>query len=339
MKGAPTVVVALAGLLLLMALAYAAAGIGTRAGEVTFDPGWPAQLDASAGSTISAVLGHLRLPRIAAAILVGAALAVAGLMLQGVSRNPLADPFLLGISGGAAMSVVILHAIPNLVEAAGWWLVPVAAFAGAQGATTLVLSLARGPGGRVTMLGLILGGVIINSFCAAVTTFLLTRFAPLKLRITTMWLAGGLGYIEWGQLALSAVIIAAVLVFVRSRAARLNAFALGEEGARLVGVDSRGLLTQTAWAASLLAGIAVSLGGLIGYVGLLVPHLVRLAVGGDFRHTLALSAIGGALLLLLGDTAARTIMSPQEIPVGVLAALIGTPLLLLLIRRELKGGP
>jgi len=329
--------------LLLLALlaiaAYVAASLGSRGGEVTLDLAWPSALGKGEGSTLSAVLAHLRLPRIAAAILVGAALAVAGLMLQGVSRNPLADPFLLGISGGAALSVVALHAVPGLVERSGWWAVPAAAFLGAQGSTLLVLSLSRGPGGRVTMLGLILGGVIINSFCAALTTFLLTRFAPLRLRITTMWLAGGVSHVDWSQLAVCGAAILGVVVYARARAAGLNAFALGEEGAGMVGVDSRRLLARTAWAASLLTGVAVSMGGLVGYVGLLVPHLVRMVVGGDFRSTLLLSALGGALLLLIGDTAARTVMSPQEIPVGVLAALIGTPLLLVLIRRELRGGP
>jgi iron complex transport system permease protein len=169
----------------------------------------------------------------------------------------------------------VLHAVPGLRDALGWWSVPVAAFLGAQTATVLVMSLARGPGGRLTMLGLILGGVIINSFCAALITLLLTRFEPLRLRITTLWLAGGVGFNEWCQLAVAAVAVLAGLVFIRLRANHLNAFALGEEGAGLVGVDSRRLLMRSAWAASLLTGVAVSLAGLVGYVGLIVPHLVR----------------------------------------------------------------
>ncbi len=274
-----------------------------------------------------------------AALLTGAALALAGLLLQGASRNPLADPFLLGISGGAGLSVVVLHAVPGLVENLGWWAVPLAAFLGAQGATVVVLSLSRGSRGKVSVLGLVLGGVIINSFCAALTTFLLTRFEPLQLRITTMWLAGGVGYAEWPQLILCSIALVATAVLIRLRAGHLNAFALGEEGAGLVGVNSRRMLTQVAWSASILTGIAVSLAGMVGYVGLIIPHLVRMLVGGDFRSTIVLSALGGVLLILVGDTAARTVMSPQEIPVGVLAALIGTPLLLVLIRRQLRGGP
>ncbi len=333
-----TGLIALLALAALGATAYLAASFGSRMGLVTLEIGWP-QLWADGGDgVLSAVIANLRVPRVAAAILTGASLAVAGLLLQGVSRNPLADPFLLGISGGAGLAVVVLHAVPGLIETLGWWCVPVAAFAGAQLATMLVLAVARGPGGRMTMLGLILGGVIINSFCAAITTFLLVSFAPLQLRITTMWLAGGVGYVDWSHLAGAFVAFCAAFVFIRFRSSDLNAFALGEEGALLVGVDSRRLVRETAWTASLLTGLAVSMAGMVGYIGLIVPHLVRFLVGNDFKSTLVLSALIGALLLLVGDTAARTVMAPQEIPVGVLAAIIGTPLLLVLIKRELGGG-
>jgi len=318
---------------------YLAAALGSSAGDVTLELDWPWQWIDGADRTLAAVIAHIRAPRVAAALLAGAALAVAGLVLQGISRNPLADPFLLGVSGGGALAVVVLHAIPGLREALGWWSVPLAAFLGAQGATLVVMSLARGPGGRLTMLGLILSGVIINSFCAALITLMLSRFEPLKLRITTLWLAGGVGFTEWPQLAVAAVAVVVSLLFVRLQANHLNAFALGEEGAGLVGVNTRKVLVRSAWAASLLTGVAVSMAGLVGYVGLIVPHVVRLAVGRDFRSTIALSALGGGLLLVVGDAAARTLTAPQEIPVGVLAALIGTPLLLILIRRELRGRP
>jgi len=319
--------------------AYLAASLGSSAGDLTLELDWPWLWADGDDGTLAAVIAHIRAPRVAAALLAGTALAVSGLLLQGISRNPLADPFLLGVSGGGALAVVVLHAVPGLGESLGWWAVPLAAFVGAQAATLLVMSLARGPGGRLTMLGLILGGVIINAFCAALITLILSRFEPLKLRITTIWLAGGIGFIEWPQLAIAAVVVLVSLLFVRLQANHLNAFALGEEGAGLVGVDARKLLVRSTLASSLLTGVAVSLAGLVGYVGLIVPHVVRLAIGRDFRSTIVLSALGGGLLLVVGDATARTVTAPQEIPVGVLAALIGTPLLLVLIRRELRGKP
>ena len=327
----------LAAIILSAVCAYVVTALGSFEGAVTLELDWPFIWRDGSDSMLAAVIANLRVPRVLAALIAGAALAVSGLILQGVTRNPLADPFLLGVSGGAGLAVVVLHAFSGLIDIVGWWVIPTAAFLGAQAATWLVLSLARGPGGRVTILGLILGGVIINSFCAAAITFLLTRFDPLKLRITHMWLAGGVGYVEWGQLAMAGTGVLLTIVWMRLRAAQLNAFALGEEGAGLVGVNSKRVLRETAWAAGLLAGIAVSLAGLVGYIGLIVPHVVRLIIGGDFKNTLFFSAVGGALLLVIGDGAARTVMAPQEIPVGVLAALIGTPLLLILIKRELGG--
>jgi len=331
---------ALAGLAALLGLGFLATAVGSRGGETTLELDWIRRLFDPADPTLAVIIAHLRLPRVVAAILAGAALGLAGLLLQGVTRNPLADPFLLGVSGGAGLAVVVLHAVPGLVDLLGWWTVPVAAFAGAQGATALVLFMARGPGGTRTTLGLVLSGVIVNALCAAVITFLMVGFEPLRMRITSIWLAGGVGYCEWPELAGVAAAVAAVGMFVRSRAVRLNAFALGEEGAGLVGVDARRTLTEAAWSASLLTGMAVALAGPVGYVGLLVPHLVRMLAGTDHRAVLPLAALGGSLVLLGGDLAARTVLAPREVPVGVLAALVGTPALLVLIRREMRGaGP
>ncbi len=329
---------ALAGLVAVCAAGFLSASIGSRGGELTFEPGFAGQLLDGAEPALRGVVAHLRLPRVVAAILAGAALGLAGLLLQGVTRNPLADPFLLGISGGAGLAVVVLRAVPGLVDALGFWTVPLAAFGGAQGATLLVLALARGPGGTRTTLGLVLSGVIVNALCAAVITFLMLGFDPLRLRVTAIWLAGGVGFATWPELAGATAAIALAALFVRSRAVQLNAFALGEEGAELVGVDARRTLTETAWAASLLTGLAVALAGLVGYVGLLVPHLVRMLAGTDHRATVPLAALGGALVLVTGDLAARTVLAPREVPVGVLAAIVGTPALLVLIRREIRGG-
>jgi iron complex transport system permease protein len=317
--------------------AYLSASLGSRPDGAILELDWPWRWLASDGRTLSQVIGQLRVPRVVAGALAGGALAVAGLLLQGVTRNPLADPFLLGVSGGAGLAVVALHAVPGAIDCLGWWAIPAAAFIGAQGATLVVISVARGATGRSAVLGMVLTGVIVNALCGAVTTFLLIGFPPLRLRITTIWLAGGVSYAEWGELAIALVAIVAAICLVRLRAFQLNAFALGEEGAGLVGVESRRVLLESAWTASLLTGVAVSLCGLVGYVGLLVPHVVRRLVGTDFRAALPLTALGGALLLVVGDTASRTMLAPREIPVGVLAAIIGAPVLLLLVRRELGG--
>jgi len=330
--------VTLCAFALLAVAAYVATALGSRGGELTLELDWPHRLFAGADRGLAAVIAELRAPRVAAAALTGAALAVAGLVLQGVSRNPLADPFLLGVSGGAGVVVVALYAVPSVIPTLGWWIVPVGAFAGAQAATALVLTLSRGPRGRVTVLGLILGGVVVNAFCAAIMTVLLVSLEPLRLRFASFWLAGGVSSAEWGQIAIAAIGVGVASVFMWARGGAINAFGLGEEGAGLVGVDTRRLLRESAWAASLLTGLAVSLSGMVGYVGLIVPHAVRLLVGGDVRANVPLAAASGALILVVGDAAARSVISPAELPVGVLTALIGTPILFVLIRREMRRG-
>jgi iron complex transport system permease protein len=326
------------GLVLLAAAAWLSIALGSQQGDLSFEPGWPWALGDPGQALHTKVLLFWRAPRVAAGIVVGACLAVAGLVLQGLTRNPLADPYLLGISGGAGLAVVLLHALPSLILGTGWWLVPVAAFTGAQAATLVVLALGRsGSTGRLTILGLILGGVVINAFCAALMSFLLVRFDPHRLRVTTLWLAGGIGFTQWDQLTLGAVLALAAWLFFRLHAHRLNAFGLGYEGAATVGVDTQRLLFRSALVASLLAGLGVSLAGLLGYVGLIVPHAVRRLVGSDFRSTLPLAAIAGALLVVVADAAARTLFAPEELPVGVLTALLGCPVLLALLRLQLRG--
>jgi iron complex transport system permease protein len=329
------VALALAACCLLAA--WASVALTSHEGALRFEPGWTARF--AEGSLEGSLLREMRVPRLLSALLVGVCLALAGLALQGTTRNPLAEPYLLGVSGGAGVAVVLLHASPSLVQAAGFWLVPLVAFAGAQGATLLVLLLARGAGGRLTTLGLILAGVAVNAFCAAAMALALARFDPFRTRVTTLWLAGGIGYAGRAQLALAIACALGCWLFLRGQAHRLNAFALGAAGAEAVGVDTRRLLWATALAASLLTGVAVSLGGLLGFIGLIVPHFARLAVGSDFRSTLPVAAGGGALLLIVADAAARLAFAPEELPVGVLTALLGCPVLLALLRAQLRGAP
>jgi iron complex transport system permease protein len=327
------------GLAALLALAaWLSVALGSQEGAIVFEPDWPARL--AADELHAKVLLFWRCPRVVAGMLVGACLAVAGSVLQGLTRNPLADPYLLGISGGAGLAVVLLHAVPALVVGTGWWLVPLAAFAGAQAAALAVLALGRATGvsgGRISVLGLILAGVVINAFCAALMTFLLVRFDPFRLRVTTLWLAGGIGFTRWDQLLLVLLLTAAGWLFLRLQAHRLNAFALGASGAGAVGVDADRLMFRSALVASLLTGLGVSIGGLLGYVGLIVPHAARRLVGNDFRATLPLAAVAGALLVAVADAVARLALAPEELPVGVLTALIGCPVLLVLLRRGVRA--
>ncbi|MBW2733718.1 MAG: iron ABC transporter permease [Deltaproteobacteria bacterium] len=324
-----------AAVLALSAL-WVAVGLGMHSGAVAFDAGW-IEIIQGPSCSMRDILLHGRLPRAVAALLVGAALSLSGLLLQGVTRNPLADPFLLGISGGAGLAVVALQSLwPRAVDL-GPWLIPAVAFGGALLAMLAVLHLAQAGGGRVSLLGLILSGVVINAFCAALITFLMARADPFRLRVTSTWLYGGLGFVAWSHLLGVALVLLGCWLFLRAQAHRLNTFGLGMEGAASVGVDARMLLRRSAYVASLLAALAVSVAGLLGYVGLIVPHVVRLAVGRDFRVTLPLAPFVGGLLLLVADVGARMAFAPEELPVGVITAVIGCPVLLALLSAQLRG--
>jgi iron complex transport system permease protein len=235
------------------------------------------------------------------------------------------------------LAVVLVRSLVPM-QAVDWWLTPLVAFAGAIAAGFLVLGLARGSGGRLTVLGLVLAGLVINALCAALMSFVLARLDPFRLRVTTLWLAGGIGYASRPQLVLVGLLVCLSWSYLRARAHQLNAFLLGAEGAAGLGVDAPRLLWRATVVGSLLAALGVSLAGLLGYLGLIVPHGVRLLAGRDFRRTLALAALGGALLMVLADGTARLAFAPEELPAGVLTALLGCPVLLALLRAQLRGG-
>lgn len=329
--------ISLCFLLGALLIAWLSVALGSQQGHITFSPHWLYDFRQGTDSLAREIIVTLRAPRAAAALLIGICLAVSGQVLQGTTRNPLADPYLLGISGGAGLLVVIVHALPFLSGNLFSWLLPVAGFTGAVSASFLVLRLARGASGRLTILSLVLSGVVVNAFCAALITFLLSRFEPLRLRITTLWLAGSVSTISWPVLLIVASAVLCSWLFLRLQAHRLNALALGEEGAAAVGVSTSKLLRAVTILCSLLTGLAVALGGMLGYVGLLVPHLVRLIAGQDFRATLPLSAAAGALLVGAADIVARLAFAPEELPLGVLTALLGCPLLLWLLRKQMRG--
>ncbi len=274
------------------------------------------------------VLLEIRLPRAFGAAVLGGALALAGGAFQALLRNPLADPYVLGVSGGAALGGVLA-----LVAGAPAGAVPVAAFAGALATLILVERIAT-TDGRLSVYTLLLTGAIFNAFAAAVLFFLQSVASLEQLHSIVFFLMGRiptLGGPRLAGLAGVALAVAAVLAF---RARAFNALGLGEEGALQLGVDVERLKRETYVLGSLLTALAVAHAGMIGFVGLVVPHLLRLLFGPDHRLLLPASLLGGAAFLVLSDLAARTLVAPRELPVGVVTALVGGPFFLLLLRRR-----
>ncbi|MEM6987763.1 MAG: iron ABC transporter permease, partial [Pseudomonadota bacterium] len=265
------------------------------------------------------VIHHLRLPRALLAMAVGASLAACGAALQGLFRNPLADPALVGVSAGAALGAVsmivlgptLLGALSGLLAA---WAVPVAAFAGALAVTATVYRLAQSEyGTHVTTL--LLAGIAINAIAMAGVGLLTFMADDNQLRTLTFWNLGSLGGATWLGLAIALPLVCLPLLWLLSQADALNALSLGEAEAGHLGFDTRRLKRRIVLCVALSVGCATGLTGIIGFVGLLLPHLVRLALGPNHRVLVPCSAIGGAALLLLADSAARSVVQPAELPI------------------------
>src|SRR5437764_2739313 len=275
-----------------------------------------------------AILFELRLPRILLAGAVGMCLATAGAGYQALLRNPLAEPYLLGVSNGAAVGTMTALVFFGAHE----WSRPVMAFAGALAATFVVYQLARGRAG-VTPERLILAGIIVTTFLSSAIVFLTTLMDATRIRSFTFWLLGDLSGTTSSLLsiALIAAGIGVVTLVVKARA--LNLMMLGERDAFDLGVEVGRVGLIVFIAASLLVGASVASSGSVGYVGLVVPHLVRLSFGSDNRLVIAASALAGAAFVIIADTVARTIIAPRELPVGAITALIGAPLFIYLLRK------
>lgn len=277
------------------------------------------------------IVWQVRVPRVLLAAVVGAALTTAGAVMQTLVRNSLADPFLLGISSGAsvgATAVLLFGALAGL----GVWALSGGSVLGALGATLLVFGLARGSGGATTQL--ILTGVVVSALFSSVASYLLFQGNPQATQSVLFYLLGSFGSATWTQLPLPAATVAICLALLLLGARDLNALALGAGPAAALGVDVprvRGLLFVVV---SLLAGTSVAVSGVVGFVGLVVPHMVRLVVGSDHRRVLPLGIVVGAAFMVLGDLLCRTVVGPQEMPVGVITALVGAPVLLILLRRR-----
>lgn len=272
----------------------------------------------------------LRLPRVVLALLVGAALAQAGAAMQGLFRNPLADPGLVGVSSGAALAAVSLIVLAGGAPFSG--ALPLATFAGGAGAAWLVARLARIEG-HTRVATMLLAGLALNAIAGAGIGLLSHIADDLALRTLTFWMFGSLGKAGWSEIALAAPILIATLLLLPREARALDALLLGEAEAWHLGVDVERLKRRVSLLIVLAVGTSVALAGIVGFVGLVVPHLVRLVAGPAHRWLLPASALLGAWLMLLADMAARTLLSPNELPIGILTALIGGPFFIALLLR------
>ncbi len=288
--------------------------------------------DSQLPSQFQVIVFGLRLPRIILAIFVGAALSVAGAGFQALLRNPLADPYVLGVSSGAALGAILaLIFAPEIPLAT-----PAAAFAGATLTIAAVYFLGRRQG-QLDGSTLLLGGIIMASFLSAVIMFLMTTLAGRELRGMPFWLMGDLSTPLPGEIGWVFVVgLLAGIGAIYSTAADLNLMLGGENEAIHLGVNVKRVKLVVYVAASVLTGLAVSVSGAIGYVGLLVPHALRWLVGSDYRILVPASALGGAIAVVVADTLARTIAAPTELPVGAMTAMAGAPVFIYLLRRRMR---
>lgn len=275
------------------------------------------------------ILFQIRVPRILLAAAVGGSLATAGASYQALLRNPLAEPYLLGISNGAAVGTMVALVFFGSNE----WSRPLLAFAGALVATLAVYRLARGRTGA-TPERLVLAGVIVTTFLSSVIVFVTTMMDVTRIRSFTFWLLGDLSSTSETLLPVSIVIAIAGTVLLTANARSLNLLMLGERDAFDLGVEVGRVRVTVFLIASLLVGSSVAASGSVGYVGLVVPHLVRLSLGSDNRLTIPAAALSGALFVIVADSIARTLIAPRELPVGAITALIGAPLFIYLLRRS-----
>lgn len=278
------------------------------------------------------IVMQIRLPRILAASLVGSSLAVSGVLLQGIFRNPMADPYVIGVSAGAAFggALALLLGFGRIEFGAA--ALPLMAFTGATATVFLVYSMAR-VGPRIPVTSLLLSGIAVSVVLSAVVTFLLV-FAGETMKGLLFWLMGGFSYVEWRELQVAAP-VSVLGLFAASLFARdLNIMLLGEEQAQQLGVETERVKKFLIVLSSLITAMAVSISGLIGFVGLMVPHLLRLVVGPDHRVLIPASIFAGGIFLVACDAVARLAFSPSEIPVGIVTALSGGPFFIYLLRKR-----
>lgn len=319
-------------LLGLVALLVAALLLGIRLGAVPLGTGEVVRAASGVGDAATvAIVRGLRLPRSLLAALVGGTLAVCGAVFQALLRNPLAEPYILGVSGGAAVGAVAAIVL-------GWsarapWALPLAAFAGAVGAIVLVFRIAALVGRALDTRVLLLAGVVAGSFFNALILLALVFADTESFRSALFWMLGSFSGAGWGGLVLVAAYLLPSLAVLLALARPLNLLAVGEETAAYLGLRTERTKLLAYGVASLATAAAVAASGTIGFVGLIVPHAIRLLWGSDHRFLLPASMLGGAAFLVLADTLARVAAAPTELPVGVITALLGVPVFVWLLRR------
>lgn len=293
---------------------------------VNIAPAWP--------STLETIILDIRLPRVILAGVVGAALSVAGATYQGLFRNPLADPYLIGVAQGAALGAVIGFLFPVGWQGLGFGVIPLFAFIGALASVSIVYGLSR-VGRMLAVTRLILAGVALGALLAAIVSYLIITSGE-KIHGIMFWLMGSFSLSQWSEIkiALPAVAVGVTVIMIYARS--LNLIQLGEEQAQQLGISVEKLKVILLGAATLITAAAVSFVGIIGFVGIIIPHIVRLIWGPDYRFLLPLSVLAGGVFLILADVVARTVMAPSEIPVGIFTAVCGAPFFLYLLRRRTK---
>lgn len=278
------------------------------------------------------IVWQFRFPRALLGALVGGGLALAGATFQALLRNPLAEPYILGISGGASVGAVTLLAL-GLATATSWAL-PLAAFAGALLAIALVFGVATASGRTMDVRVLLLAGVVVGAFFSACIAFILSVSEARTVQSAVLWIMGSLAGADWRDVLVTAVYTVPAALLLLGLARPLNLISVGEETALYLGADVERVKRLALGVAALLTAAGVAVAGVIGFVGLVVPHAVRLLVGSDHRALLPLSFLGGAAFLSLADLIAKLALSPTEVPVGVFTAFVGVPLFLVLLRRS-----
>lgn len=287
-------------------------------------PDWPVSSEQ--------IIYKVRLPRVLLAALVGACLSLAGAGFQGVLRNPLADPYTLGVASGAAVGAAFLILFGLQLALVGRWSIPVVAFATGMASLLIVLRLA-GSGGKLQIETLILSGVVVQAFLGSIVSFLVTLSDQVVNEIV-YWLMGSLSLKGWSYTGILVPYLAIGLLVLMSFGRTLNLISLGERQAEHLGVNVARTRLAVLVASTLITAAAVSVAGTIGFVGLVVPHLVRLLVGPDYRLLIPISALFGAVYMIWADTLARMLLSPTEIPLGVITAFLGAPFFVYLLRKH-----